>query len=66
VTDQHDDDPIRAVREPFTLPDEWDPIPGTCSRCGGPAVLNEDRWWHDGRGCDPSKRAAPHFIPDPI
>lgn len=59
------DDPIRAVREPFRLPDAWDPIPGRCSKCGHRAVLVEDRWWHDGKGCDPRTFGRAEFIPDP-
>lgn len=58
-------DMFRAVREPFSLPDDWNPIFGHCSRCGNPAVLNEDRWWHDGKGCDPRKAGPAEFIPDP-
>lgn len=59
------DDLARAFREPFRLPDDWNPIPGRCSRCGNPALLVEDRWWHDASACDPRKAAAAEFIPDP-
>ena len=64
------DHPQRALDAPFTPPADWDPIPGTCSRCGGRAWLGETRWWHDGPTC----RARPtgritqpvpaEFIPD--
>lgn len=59
------DDPRRAVHSPFTPIDQWDPIFGTCSRCGRPAVLIETGWHHDGAGCDPRKAEAAQFIPDP-
>lgn len=58
------DDPARALHSPFTLAEDWDPIPGTCSRCGGPALLIESGWHHDGRGCDPRRAMAAEFIPD--
>jgi hypothetical protein len=57
------DDPSRALRQPFVLPDDWDPLHGHCSRCKAPALLFENRWWHDTKGCDPRKTAEPaHFI----
>lgn len=65
MTDQHDD-PLRALFAPFTVPADWAPIFGHCSRCGGDAVLIETGWHHDGRGCDPRKAEAAEFIPDPI
>jgi hypothetical protein len=58
------DDPARALIAPFTLPQDWDPIPGTCSRCHRPALLTETGWHHDGHGCDPRKAGAARFIPD--
>lgn len=58
------DDPARALHSPFILPDDWDPIPGTCSRCGNPALLIESGWHHDGRGCDPRRAGRAEFIPD--
>lgn len=55
-------DQARAVREPFVLPEDWNPIPGHCSRCRRPALLVEDRWWHaSGGACDPSKHAPAEF-----
>jgi hypothetical protein len=62
VSEQYSDDPDRALRQPFTLPEDWDPLYGHCSRCKGPALLVEDRWWHDTAGCDPRKAEAAHFI----
>ena len=59
------DDPNRAIHAPFCLPDDWDPIYGTCSRCGNPALLVETGWHHDGKGCDPRKAGTAEFIPDP-
>lgn len=56
------DDPWRAVRAPFQLPDTWQPDYGTCSRCHQDAVSNDGRWWHDG-GHSCNLRAE--FIPDP-
>lgn len=56
------DDPIRAFREPFVLPSNWDPMYGHCSRCKRLAILHEDRWHHDGAGCDPRKAAPAHFV----
>lgn len=58
------DDPARALHSPFTLPDDWDPIPGTCSRCGRDAWCDEGRWWHDGDACPPTRAAE--FLPDPM
>lgn len=65
---QHDDgkpdDNWRALDAPFTQRAEWQPIPGTCSRCGARAWLGETKWWHtNGRTC-PSRRPA-EFLPDP-
>jgi len=63
-------EPWRAVDAPFTTPDEWDPIPGTCSRCGRRAFLGETRSWHDGPPCrarrtDKLTQPVPaEFIPD--
>jgi hypothetical protein len=61
----------RALDAPFAPAGEWDPIPGTCSRCGQSAALGERRWWHLGPPCQ-AKRAdrltAPRtaeFIPTP-
>lgn len=61
---EHHDDRFRHVVAPFTVPDDWDPIYGTCSRCGGPAVLIETGWHHDGHACDPRRAEAAQFIPD--
>lgn len=58
------DDPHRAVASPFTLPADWDPIPGRCSRCGADAWCDEGRWWHDGIAC-PARGPGAEFIPDP-
>lgn len=58
------DDPMRAVRDPFRLAEDWDPLYGHCSKCGNLAVLVEDRWWHDGAGCDPRKAGPAEFILD--
>ena len=58
------DDPMRALVAPFTVPADWDPVYGSCSRCGADAVLIESGWHHDGVGCDPRKAAAAEFIPD--
>jgi hypothetical protein len=41
----------RALDAPFADPAEWEPTPGTCSRCGRRAWLGERRWWHDGPTC---------------
>jgi hypothetical protein len=59
-----DDDPMRALVSPFVHPDDFDPIFGRCSRCGGDAILIETGWHHDGKGCDPRKAEAAQFIPD--
>lgn len=59
------DDPMRALVAPFTPAPDWDPIYGSCSRCGADAVLIETGWHHDGVGCDPRKAVAAEFIPDP-
>lgn len=58
------DDPARALHAPFTLPENFDPIPGHCSRCGGPALCDEGRWWHDGPSCRANGPVA-EFVPDP-
>jgi hypothetical protein len=61
----------RAVDAPFTTADEWDAIPGTCSRCRQPAALGERRWWHLGPPCrarrsDQLTQPVPaDFIPTP-
>ncbi|MHA6764705.1 hypothetical protein [Streptacidiphilus sp. PAMC 29251] len=60
-----EDDPARALIAPFTLPQDWNPTYGTCSRCGRDAVQTDTGWHHDGRGCDPRRAAAAEFIPDP-
>lgn len=52
-----------AVDAPFTPLNDWDPIPGACSRCGQPARLGERRWWHDGAPCASRGRTA-EFLPD--
>jgi len=57
------DDPHRALDAPFTPPDEWDPIPGTCSRCGAKAELGETKWWHIDQPCQARGRTA-EFLPD--
>jgi hypothetical protein len=65
LTNENDgrpEDEWRALDAPFMDPDEWDPIPGHCSRCGQPAYLGIRRWWHLGAVCRPSKPAK--FIPD--
>lgn len=54
----------RALDAPFTPPDEWQPIPGTCTRCGQPAWLGERRWWHDGPPCPAGYRRGAEFQPD--
>lgn len=59
------DDPARALNAPFTLPAEWDPIPGRCSRCNRPALLSEGRWWHDGPSCTYRYGNTAEFLPDP-
>ena len=56
-------DEQRALDAPFTTPDEWDPIPGTCTRCGADAWLGERRWWHDKEPC-PSRGMPAEFLPD--
>ncbi|MFC1418583.1 hypothetical protein [Streptacidiphilus cavernicola] len=62
--DPKPDDAWRAIDAPFRPRDDWQPIPGACSRCGERAWLGETRWWHHtGRAC-PSRRPA-EFIPDP-
>lgn len=48
------------MTDPF---DDWPPILGRCSNCNGPALLSDQRWWHDGRGCNPRQYAE--FLPDP-
>ncbi|MEV8324524.1 hypothetical protein [Kitasatospora sp. NPDC056731] len=59
----------RAIDAPFSA-GSWDPIPGTCSRCGRPAWLGESHWWHDGPPCRARRTdhiTAPvtaEFIPD--
>lgn len=53
-----------AVDAPFTPLNDWDPIPGHCSRCGGRAWLGQTRWWHDGPVC-PSRGMPAEFLPDP-
>ncbi len=58
------DDPHRALVAPFKIPDDFDPIPGTCSRCGGDAWCDEGRWWHDGPSCRANGPTA-EFLPDP-
>lgn len=63
MTDEHvPDDPVRAFREPFVLAQDWDPIYGHCSRCKRLAVLFEDRWHHDGAGCDTWKAEPANFV----
>jgi hypothetical protein len=57
------DDPWRALDAPFTPDDDWQPVPGTCSRCGQPAYLGISRWWHLGAVC-PSRGRAADFLPD--
>ena len=58
------DSPERALDAPFRHPDEYPPpIPGTCSRCGQPALLGETRWWHIGAVCAARGRKA-QFIPE--
>lgn len=65
------DDRQRAIDAPFTAPTEWQPIPGTCSRCGQPSWLGETRWWHDGPTCRarpadrPTAPVPAEFIPNP-
>lgn len=54
----------RALDAPFALLGDWDPIPGTCSRCGARAWLGETRWWHDGTAC-PSRGRRAEFVPEP-
>lgn len=51
----------RALDAPFALND-WDPIPGTCSRCGRAAWLGETRWWHDLEPCA-SRGQGAEFVP---
>jgi hypothetical protein len=61
----------RALDAPFHPGPDWQPIPGTCSRCGQAAALGTRRWWHLGPAC--RARRADHltaprsaeFIPDP-
>ena len=55
-------DEWRAVDAPFALND-WEPLPGRCSRCGKPAWLGETRWWHDGEPCRSTRPAE--FLSDP-
>ncbi|MCX4750916.1 hypothetical protein OG455_41280 [Kitasatospora sp. NBC_01287] len=59
---QHDQ-ATRALDAPFTPPDDWDPIPGTCTRCGQPAWLGETKWWHNAEPCQSRGRTA-DFLPD--
>lgn len=61
--DPKPDDPMRAVHSPFVHPADWHPLFGTCSRCGGDALLAEDRWWHDGPSC-PANGPTAEFLPD--
>ena len=58
------DDSMRALVAPFTPLPDWDPVYGSCSRCGADAVQVESGWHHDGVGCDPRKASAAKFIPD--
>ena len=53
-----------SLDAPFTVLPDWDPIPGTCSRCNGRAWLGESRWWHDGQPC-PARGRIADFLPDP-
>ena len=52
-----------ALDAPFTPLADWDPTPGTCSRCGQPVWLGEQRWWHKGDPC-PSRGRTAEFLPD--
>lgn len=56
-------DEWRSLDAPFTLRDDWDPIPGTCSRCGAKAWLGITKWWHDDGKVCPSRKPA-DFLPD--
>lgn len=63
--DEKPDDAWRSLDAPFTVRSEWQPIPGTCSRCGARAWLGVTKWWHaDGKTC-PSRKPA-EFLPDPL
>jgi hypothetical protein len=53
-----------AIDAPFIPLGDWDPIPGTCSRCGERAWLGETRWWHVLQPC-PSRGRPADFVPDP-
>lgn len=57
------DEPERALDAPFTVPDDWAPIPGRCSRCGGDAELGETSWWHLDEPC-PARGRVAEFLPD--
>lgn len=52
----------RALDDPFGLDEDWQPIPGTCSRCGQPAALGTRRWWHLDAPC-PARGRTATFIP---
>jgi len=54
----------RALSAPFLTPVDFTPIPGTCSRCGGPAWLGERRWWHDDEPCRARYGQTAEFLPD--
>jgi hypothetical protein len=57
------DDAWRTLDAPFLPREEWHPIAGTCSRCGGRAWLGETRWWHVQGHC-PSRGPEAEFLPD--
>jgi hypothetical protein len=40
------------------------PLPGRCSRCGQPAVLDEHWWRHSATPCEAADLIA-EFLPDP-
>jgi hypothetical protein len=61
--DEKPDDAWRSLDAPFLTRDEWSPISGTCSRCGGRSWLGTTKWWH-AKGHCPSRGPGAEFLPD--
>jgi hypothetical protein len=57
-----DPDAWQALDAPFTPYEDWQPAPGTCSRCGAPAERGLTRWWHLDTPC-PARGRTAHFTP---